>query len=627
LNPQNGGAVTDVCRTLEGIPLAIELAAARVGTLTLQQISQRLEDSIELLTRGGRTASPRQRTIRGTLDWSHDLLSEPEKVLFRRLSVFAGGSTLEALEVVTSGERVDQNEVMNLLSGLVEKSLVVAKVTETEGVRYRLLEPIRQYALRNLIESREAELIKRSHGQYFLTLAEEAEPELLGPQEVQWYERLEEEHDNIRAFLAWSLGGADPGLGLRMAGAIWWFWHRHGHLREGLRWLDEGLARGVGAPAIARAKALGGIGWLALGQADLDRMRQSALEGLNLSVEAGLGSKYRALFLNLLAAASWQQGDYDQATKLIEESLVLSREANDVHGMAESLHQLGVASVWRLEGQEQARAYFEEGLAIARGGLGSASVARALQNSLGLAFLLQGDLQRAKAFAEETAALSREAGDRTLLPLPLNNLGWVALLEGDLERAKALHKESLALSRELGGSLSTFMFLEGLACDAGGEGEALRAARLFGAAEALRDAMGLPLEPAMRPLEEPYLLEARSQLGAVAWDEAWEEGRAMSMQSAIDYALPEERSIAPAPQASDRQVSKAQSFSLTPREEEVANLVAKGLTNRQIAARLVISESTTETHLSRIFKKLGLRSRTQLTMWVNDRGLSSSRSG
>ena len=218
LSPPNALAVAGICRMLEGIPLAIELAAARTSTLSVEQISQRLGGSLELLTRGRRTAVPRHRTLKGALGWSYDLLSESEGKLFRKLSVFAGGWTLEASEAVGSGEGVEEREVLDLLSGLVEKSLVVTKRGHDGGVRYRLLEPIRQYALEKLEERGEAEATKRAHTQYFLAMAEEAEPELLGPREVQWYDRLEEEHDNIRAALVYSFEGvAEPDLGLRLA--------------------------------------------------------------------------------------------------------------------------------------------------------------------------------------------------------------------------------------------------------------------------------------------------------------------------------------------------------------------------------------------------------------------------
>jgi predicted ATPase/DNA-binding SARP family transcriptional activator/DNA-binding CsgD family transcriptional regulator len=611
LTPENAQAVTRICGRLEGIPLAIELAAARVG-LSVEQIAQRLDDSLRLLTTGSRTASPRQRTLRGTLDWSYALLSEPERNLFGRLSVFAGGFTLEAAQAVGADGSTDGSDVLDLLGRLVDKSLVVA---EAQGaVRYKMLEPVRQYAMEKLEERGGTQAAMHAHTQYFLALTEEAEPELLGPRETQWYNRLEEEHDNIRAALSWSLEGANPELGLRLAGAIWWFWQRHGHLSEGLRWLDEGLARGGGASAVARAKALGGIGWLAYGQADLARMKECATEGLRLSTQARLGSHHRALFLEVLGEASWLEGDYERAAKLAERSVNLSREANDLGVLANSLIELGNASVWRVGGQGQARAFYEEALATSRE-LGSASILRSCLNGLGLSYLLQRNLGRAAQLFEESAALCREAGDRTLLPLPLNDLGWVALLSDDLERAEALHKESLALSKDLGGSHRAFVFLEGLACDAGAKGEAERAAKLFGAAQALREATGFSLEPAMRSLEEPYFLGARSQLEESAWTEAWEEGRTMSMETAFEYALCQEErpppTFVPIPEQPPTET-------LTPREQEVALLVGRGLTNRQIAQELMISEHTVHHHVTNILKKLHLTSRRQVASRLSD---------
>jgi predicted ATPase/DNA-binding SARP family transcriptional activator/DNA-binding CsgD family transcriptional regulator len=617
LSPQNAQAVARICERLDGIPLAIELAAARVG-LSAEQIATRLDDSLKLLTTGSRTASARQRTLRGALDWSYDLLSEPERVLFARLSIFAGGWTLEAAEAVGVGEDIEEGEVFDLLLRLVDKSLVVAEASAGGAVRYRMLEPVRQYAQEKLKEKGETQAAKRAHAQYFLALAEEAEPELLGPRETEWYERLEEEHDNIRAALSWLLKGAEPELGLRLAGAIGLFWHRHGHLSEGLRWLDEGLARGGRASAIARAKALGGIGWLADGQGDLDRMRESATEGLNLSDEAGLGDYHRAFFLGVLGGASWLGGDYERAMKLAEESLALSREANDLGGMADSLLLLGTASMWGSGNLEQARAFYEEGLVISRE-LGSASFLRSCLNSVALTYLLQRDLERAEALAEEAAALSREAGDRTLLPLPLHILGRVALLGGDLERAEALHKESLALSGEMGGSAHTLAFLKGLACVAGAKGEVEKAARLFGAAEALREAMGVGQWAALRTLEEPYLVGARSRLKEGAWTKAWEEGGAMSMERAIEYALSEDDSSTIATRTPEHTSSAtARALALTRREREVARLVAQGLTNRQIAEALFVSERTVDHHVSNILRKLSLSSREQVASRLGD---------
>jgi non-specific serine/threonine protein kinase len=280
LGPQNTPAVAEICRRLEGIPLAIELAAARVGTLSVEQISERLEGSLKLLTHGGRTAVPRHRTLKGTLDWSHELLSESERKVFRKLSVFAGGWKLEASEAVGVGGGIEEEDVLDVLSGLVEKSLVAARERQESGVRYRMLEPIRQYAREKLEEVGEAEEARRRHATFFLALAEEAEPKLQGPEDKEWLERLETEHDNLRAALSWALEQREADLGLRLAGALWLFWEGHGHYGEGHRWLEQTLARGSQASAVARAKALEGKGRLIFDSDERDEAVIAAREGL-----------------------------------------------------------------------------------------------------------------------------------------------------------------------------------------------------------------------------------------------------------------------------------------------------------------------------------------------------------
>jgi len=331
-----------------------------------------------------------------------------------------------------------------------------------------------------------------------------------------------------------------------------------------------------------------------------------------------------ALFTNVLASVFSWRGDPEEAAKLAEESLARGRQANDAEFVGSSLLVLGWASEDRAD-HERAKEYYEEGLALSRE-FGSTGLLSIFLDHLGWAFLVQGDLERAEALFEEAVALMREVGDTARLHDSLSHLGWVALLGGELQRAKALYQEGLALCRELGAKAGAADSLEGVACVTGAQGEALRAVRLFGAAQALREAIGIPLWPDERMLVEPYLTGARSQLDEGAWSKAWEEGRALSMGAAIEYALSEEGSTTLTPQAPNRKSTDARPPYLTIREEEVAVLVAKGLTNRQIAARLVISESTAETHLARIFKKVGLHSRTQLTVWVNGRGLSSSNS-
>ena len=623
LTSGNVEAVSEICRKLDGIPLALELAAARVGVLAVTEIASRLGDSLMLLTGGGRTVEPRQRTLRGALDWSYELLLEGEKKLFRRLSVFAGGWTLEASEAVASGEGVEEGEVLDLLSELVEKSLVVAEPTTEGGVRYRLLEPVRQYALVKLKESGEAETAKRSHAEHFLVLAEEAEPELFGPREVEWWARLEEEYDNVRAALSWSLEGADPELGLRLAGALRLFWLSRGHYGEGRGWLDEALARDGGASVMARVKALGAASVVARRQGDLDRAKAASEEGLRLSAEAGAGGGHDvAFFTNMLGLVSLLRGDLEQATKLAEEGLVLSRKASDTECIGDSLLLLGHASRSRGD-YVQAKQFYEEGLALARESWGGASLVSSCLNHLGWISLCEGDLGQATALFEEAAALTREQRSEELL-MPLCNLGWVALMGGDLERAKALHNESLALCHELGDKRYASYCLEGLACVAGAEGEAGRAARLYGTAEALREAIGIPVEPAVRTLEEPYLVGARNQLEETTWEALFAEGLDMRLEEAVEYSLSNVQLTTPGSPASEQPSGSTQAATLTHREEEIANLVARGLTNRQIAKELSISEHTAATHVRRILKKLNLQSRAQIGSWLTEQRLSFS---
>src|SRR5215217_5366374 len=295
--PGSAQAVAEICSKLEGIPLAIELAAARVGTLPLEQISERLVGSLELLTHGGRTAAPRQQTIRGTLDWSHELLCERERKVFRRLSVFAGGFSLEASEAVVPDESIAESEVLELLSGLVEKSLVIAELAaESGGVRYRLLDTIRQYALEKLEQSGEIEDVERAHAEYFLALAEEAEPELIGPREAEWFERLVEELDNFRAALSWASVHGEAELSLRLAGALMSFWSSPRHFGEGRGWLEGALTQEGPTSALARAKALGAASLLASEQSNYARAKEASEEGLRLSKEAGIEDSQTPFF-------------------------------------------------------------------------------------------------------------------------------------------------------------------------------------------------------------------------------------------------------------------------------------------------------------------------------------------
>ncbi len=624
--PGNARDVAEVCSKLEGIPLAIELAAARAGTLSLEQISERLEDSLELLTRGGRTTAPRQRTIRGTLDWSHDLLSERERKLFRRLSVFAGGWDLGASEAVVSGGGVEQSEVLELLSGLVEKSLVVAEPTAGSGRgRYRLLDPIRQYALEKLEQSGEAEDVKRAHAEYFLAVAEEAEPQLIGPRETEWFERLVEELDNFRAALSWVSEHGEAELSLRLAGALGSFWFWEGHCGEGRRWLERALTQGGTTSALARAKALGAVSLVASQLNDHARAKEAAEEGLRLSEEAGTEGGRRpffvwnsptTFFLNRLANVSMEEGDHERARALGEESLALSRQANEAQGIVWSLLTVAIAATLRADYEESERRY-AEGLSLARE-LDSAYARFLYLVNWGWTALLRGDHQRATMLIEEAVELAQERrrGFMGLLSRPLGNLGWAALLGGELGRAKVQFGENLTFSKALGEKATLLMSLEGLACVAGAEGETLRAARLFGAAEALTEEMGYRLVPQERAVLEPYQASVRSQLGEAGWEEAQARGRAMGLDEAIEYAVSQEK-----PSTATLSSASEHPAGLTSREVEVLRLVATGLTNAQVAKELFLSPRTIQRHLNSIYRKIGVSSRAAATRFAVEHGL------
>jgi predicted ATPase/class 3 adenylate cyclase len=534
LTNENAPAIAEICARLDGLPLAIELAAARIKLLSPQAMCSRLSNLLTFLTSGARDLPERQRTLRGAIAWSHALLDEGEQALFASLSVFSGGCALDAVEAVCHAEGDLFVDVLEGLSSLLDKSLF-RQEEEVEGEpRFVMLETIREYARERLEVSGNAEEVRRLHAEYFLALAEQGASELQGPEEATWLKRLELEHDNMRAALSWMLESEEAELGMRLAGALWQFWDMRGYYGEGRRWLEEALAKD-GRASVARAKALEGVGWLADLQGDIDRAVTAAEEGLNLSARAKVQNSDKASFLRILGSAAYVCGDHERATRLYEESLALSREAKDERGVASSLLQLGNVSGDRGD-HEEAKKFYEEGLALSRKLADKALLASALI-SVGAEFLLQGDQERGAMLNEEAAELYRERGNRGHLQYALDNLGWAALMRGDPQQAEVLHRESLALSRQLGDKLVAAEALEGLACSASARGEADRVARLFGAAEALREAVGYRQEPRELALREPYLAVARPQLADAKWNAAWTEGRWLGFEEAIAYAL------------------------------------------------------------------------------------------
>ncbi|CAA9497686.1 MAG: hypothetical protein AVDCRST_MAG12-2460 [uncultured Rubrobacteraceae bacterium] len=581
LTPQNARPVATICRELDGIPLAIELSTARMGALAVEQVAERLEDSLKLLTGGTRTAEPRQRTLRATLDWSHALLSEPERALFRRLAVFAGGWTLEAAEAVGAGEGIEEGDVMDLLSRLVDKSLVlsegVAAAPGAASPRYTMLEPVRQYGGERLAASPEAEPVRRRHASWYFELAQEVEPWLRGAHQEVWLERLETEYGNLRVALAWALERGEVDQGLWFGGALGEFWYMGGNLGEGRRWLEAALVNGGDAPPTpSRTKALLRAGWIA-----------------------------------------WEQGDYEGSAALSTEALALARGSGDEAGAITALSSLGWAALLADE-VERASALAEEALALGRALEDAGGMARALL-VLGLAAVVSGDYGRGAALHEESLALARRAGDGLAMALSLGMGALASLGRGDIPLAEALCDEGLALSAQPRVINVTAFQLHTSAALACSRGEPDRAARLWGAAGSLREAIGASLSPVEARAFRPYVEAARAGLDAAAWDEAYSEGGAMTVEEAAAYALargerPARPKRSPSPKSSSS--GRRPEGVLTRREREVALLLARGLTDRQIAAELTISERTITTHVGHILRKLGAISRSQVAARV-----------
>jgi non-specific serine/threonine protein kinase len=500
LTARNAAAVVEVCRRLDDMPLALELAAARVTILSPEQIAARLDQRFQLLTGGGRTVLPRQQTLRATLEWSHDLLAERERALLWRLSVFAGGFPLEAAEAVCAGggdghrTTIDTADVLNLLGRLVDKSLVVAD-DQVRLVRYRMLETVREYAAERLRGDGEARATRARHAAWCLALTEAASPHLQGPRQGAWLERLTVEHDNIRAALGWCLTDeGDAALGLRLAGRLWWVWFVRGHYSEGRQWLGALLARDCTAPPEVRARALEGAGVLAK-----------------------------------------DQGDHDEAERLIEQSLALRRRLGDKDTVAGTLTNLGTVVSARGD-YDRARALYGEALVLRRASGDRKGVTMALVN-LGIVAWRQGELDQAVALTEEGVAVLREVGDTRNVAAGLHNLGSIHRDQGALERAAARYRESLALSGEVQDRLLAARSVEGLGVVAALRGEAEQGARLCGAAAALRAAIGVPLQSAGRAVVERAAAAARAALGDAEFTAAWAAGEALSFEEAVACAL------------------------------------------------------------------------------------------
>lgn len=503
LTAANAPAVAAICRRLDGLPLAIELAAVRVELLPPVELLARLERRLALLTDGARDLPARQQALRSAITWSYDLLTADEQTLFARLGIFVGGCTLAAVEAVCAAAGDGEGAVLDGLTSLVEKSLLRLEEAGWEGPRFGMLETLREYARERLVESGDEAGTQRRHAEYYLTLAEAAEPALTGPAQGGWLERLDREADNLRAALRWARESAgDPAgrggeLGLCLVGIVWRFWYTRGYQSEGYGWLEDLLTlTGTGHNAVSapvRAKALNAAGVLA-----------------------------------------YYRGDYERAIVWHEECLLLRRELGDIQAMASSLHNL--ASNVQLSGDdERAVELYEESLTLSRM-LGAKLVIAATLGNLGDVARAQGDNERAIALSEESLALSRELGDTWSIALSLAGLARLAHEQGDDRRAASLYAESLTLYRQLGDKSEVIACLQGVADMIYRQGQAGQAARLYGAVAAGRDANGDAAPPADQARLERDVAALRATLGGDSFTRAWMEGRGLPLEQIVEQA-------------------------------------------------------------------------------------------
>jgi predicted ATPase len=507
LTAASAPVVAEICARLDGLPLAIELAAVRIKHLPPPALLARLEHSLGFLVGGARDLAERQQAMRSTIAWSENLLSAGERALFRRLGVFVGGCALEVAETVCAapeGAEPLDIDVLGGLGSLVDQSLVQQREEGGEP-RFGMLRIIREYALDRLEASGEAEALRRAHAAFALALVERAEPELTGQDASAWLDRLEREHDNLRAVLGWAQKQERVDIGLRMVAGVFRFWMVRGHLREGRMWAER---------------------LLALEREDADTAGGTA--------GASLGG-IRARALRAAGVLALYQGDEAAAGNWLEQAVELGRAVNDPRTVANALNSLGVMTLGQGD-LALAEAHLAESLALMREVGKSRDVSSVLTN-LGIVAYMQGDLERAEVVFAEALAISRQVGDRDLIATNLANLSSVSLRQSEVARAEALAREALALYWELGDPRRCAVGLEGLAGTAGMAGQGARAARLLGAAAALREALGTPQPAQEQGDTEQETAAARATLGAAAWAAAFAEGRTLPLEQAVAEAL------------------------------------------------------------------------------------------
>ncbi len=641
---------------VDGLPLAIELAAARITLFPPQALLARLNQRLRILTSGKRDVPVRQQSLRNTIAWSYDLLHTEEQRLFRRLSVFVGGYTLEAVEAVYAALDGSNGAVSALegVASLIDKSLLQQTEQEGEEPHFVMLETLREYGLERLASHEEEEATRWAHAAYYLRLSEEAEQNSFGAEQAVWLERLEQEHDNLRAALRWSLEQGEAGhsieLALRLGGALKLFWILHGHYSEGRTFLERALASGQGVMVSIQAKALMAATYLAINQSDIDRAETLCEESLALSRElsdtTGIenilslqgsiahirgnlveayslteeavslarksGDKFMiASTMHDLAFVCLDRGEYARACAMYEECLVAFRELGDKVGIAASLYQMALGLFFSLSDQERVPLLLEESLEHwdSQGG-------NALWSYLaGQVALQQGDAAQARSLLEESVTLYKKMEDRWHTARSLSGLARVEAVQSNYTAARTLYEESLALCREVGDK-NIASTLEGLADVVAVQGDPTWAARLWGAAESLRIAMGTLIPPVYQADYERSVAAARAQLGKEAFTIAWAEGRGMTPEHVLAEREPMSEPTPALTAPSSAAAAPPSHAGLTVREIDVLRLLAQGLTSAQISERLVIGLVTVNSHVRSIYSKLGVTSRAAATRYA-----------
>jgi non-specific serine/threonine protein kinase len=535
LTDENAAAVAEISRKLDGLPLAIELAAARVKVMSPQAIVSRLEHRLDLLTAGARDLPERQQALRSAIDWSYDLLKESEQKVLARLGVFSGGSSLEAAEAVCGAqEELEFGAVMDMLGSLVDKSLVRQADGADGEPRFLLLETIREYALIRLAEQAEAGAVRRAHAERYLALAEMAEPELVRTAQATWLERLDEEQGNLRAALNWSLESGEIELGLRIAAALSRFWSTRGHMGEGRRWLTQALSSASGVDTRVLARAHFAAGYAALGQADYEQARPLFVESLSIARELH-DAQLEGASLAQLAWLAMALGQED-AGELAAASLALARAAGDKLTASGALNIL--AELASNAGDEiEAKNLFDESLALRRE-LGDKRLVANSLLSLARAELRSGGIERSSRLLEQGLALAREVGDTWAVSLAQVNLGWAALSRGDASRASEAFGEAIAIAKGRGDKRILAECLQGLALASAEGSEPGRGARLWGAGSALMEEVGIAASQFEQALAERFLPLLRRALGEDVFASEEAAGRALSLEDAVALGEP-----------------------------------------------------------------------------------------